>query len=260
MSRGIGTSLAAEREGNVGRRHTRARGRRRGVVAGTIGVFGEVLLTLGVVLLLFVVWQLWWTNLEADATQSDAVQGVSRAWDGQSNEAGSDPTHPIEGKVWGILYVPRFGAAYAKPIAEGTSLDVLDTIGVGHYADTQRPGQKGNVALAGHRQTHGQVFWDMDKLQDGDKAYIQTKDGIYTYTFRSRSIVAPSQGEVVLPVPDQPGAQPEQKLLTLTTCHPPFTTRMRMIVHFEQTSFSSADRPAPAAIADLVATTTGKGA
>lgn len=234
--------------------------RRHGVIAGAIGVLGEVLLTLGVILLLFVVWQLWWTNLEADAAQDSAVHSVTQAWDADGKKAtdGSDPTHPIEGKVWGILYIPRFGSAYAKPIAEGTSLDVLDTIGVGHYPDTQLPGEKGNVALAGHRQTHGQVFWDMDKLQDGDKAYIQTRDGIYTYTFRSRSIVAPSQSGVVLPVPDDPTATPTQKLLTLTTCHPPFTTRMRMIVHLEQTHFTPSGDAAPAAIADLVRKTTGK--
>jgi len=227
-----------------------------------VGGFGEILLTVGVLLLLFVAWQLWWTNLAAQGEQKQALQSITREWKAapqQDGKSASAPTHPIEGSVWGILYVPRFGEGYAKPIAEGVSLDVLDTVGVGRYPSTQMPGQVGNVGLAGHRQTHGQVFWDMDKLQDGDKAYIQTLDGVYTYTFRERVIVEPSQGDVLFPVPGHPEQKPTRKLLTLTTCHPPFTTDKRMVVHLEQTGFAPATKPAPAAIRALVASTTGIG-
>jgi sortase A len=215
-------------------------------------------LTAGVILLLFVVWQLWWTNIEADAVQKDAISDVTQEWKQTPASTASKPTRPIEGKVWGILYVPRFGDSYAKPIAEGTSTEVLDNIGVGHYKSTQMPGKLGNVAMAGHRQTHGQVFWDMDKLREGDKAYVQTAQGIWTYTFISRSIVAPSQSDVLLPVPGKPGKQPTVSQLTLTTCDPPFTTRMRMIVHMEQTAKPHKGQ-VPREIASLVKKTTGVG-
>jgi sortase A len=220
----------------VGRRAAQAH--RRGAVSTIVGGFGEILLTAGVILLLFVVWQLWWTNIEADAVQKDAISDVTQEWKQTPASTASKPTRPIEGKVWGILYVPRFGDSYAKPIAEGTSTEVLDNIGVGHYKSTQMPGKLGNVAMAGHRQTHGQVFW--------------------TYTFISRSIVAPSQSDVLLPVPGKPGKQPTVSQLTLTTCDPPFTTRMRMIVHMEQTAKPHKGQ-VPREIASLVKKTTGVG-
>lgn len=229
----------------------------RGPVSVLLGGFGEILLTFGVVVLLFVAWQLWWTNLEAAHAQDAAVGQTVHDWAQQGQ--GKAPTHPIEGSVWGILYVPRFGAGYAKPVAEGVGLEVLNTVGVGHYPQTQMPGRKGNVALAGHRQTHGEVFSAMDKLGPGDKAYLQTIEGTYTYTYRNTKIVYPSQGEVVFPVPGDASAEPTQKLLTLTTCHPPFTTDMRMVVHLEQSKFTPVSKPAPAAIRDLVQKTTGVG-
>ncbi|MGO1318648.1 MAG: class E sortase [Galactobacter sp.] len=231
-----------------------AQRQRRGVVSTVVGGFGEILLTAGLVLLLFVVWQLWWTNIEADAVQKDAITEVTEDW-GNAKD-GVKPTQPLEGKVWGILYVPRFGDGYAKPIAEGTSDEIMNTIGVGHYPSTQLPGELGNVAMAGHRQTHGQVFWDMDKLKDGDKAYVQTAEGIWTYTFTSRTIVSPATSSVLLPVPGKPNEEPSISQLTLTTCDPPFTTRMRMIVHMEQTA-ESGPGEVPGEIADIVKKTTG---
>jgi sortase A len=235
----------------VGRRSAQVR--RRGALSTVVGGIGEILLTIGLVLLLFVVWQLWWTNIEAEAVQKDAIHEVTQDW-GADDKV--DPTQPIEGKVWGILYVPRFGDGYAKPIAEGTTDEIMDTIGVGHYSSTQLPGELGNVAMAGHRQTHGQVFWDMDKLKEGDKAYVQTAEGIWTYTFTSRSIVSPAQSDVLLPVPGEPDQEPEISQLTLTTCDPPFTTRMRMIVHMEQVD-EAGPGDVPEEIADLVEKTTG---
>lgn len=225
------------------------RSHRRGIVSVLVSGFGEIALTLGLVLLMFVAWQLWWTNLEASQVQNKAIMEVSQAWQGNLGEI----THE---EVWGILYVPRFGDSYAKPIAEGVTPDVLDTTGIGHYPDTQVPGQMGNVGLAGHRQTHGQVFWDMDKLIPGDSAYVQTEQGIYTYRYKSTEIVYPSQSEVLYPVPGESGTKPTRNLLTLTTCHPPFTTNMRMVVQLEQSGFTPSAESPPPAIRSIVQTTT----
>lgn len=227
--------------------------KRRGCLSILIAAISDILWTVGVLLLLFVVWQLWWTNVEANKIQKDSILQAIESWDGNEN------LNPIEGSAWGILYIPAFGSGYAKPIAEGVELDVLNTVGIGHYPDTAMPGQLGNVGLAGHRQTHGQVFWDMDKLAYGDKAYIQTQDGIYIFTYEETTIVHPSQGEVLFPVPGDAVAAPTRKMLTLTTCHPPFTTDMRMVVHLEQTDFIPADVPAPSPIREVVLATTGIG-
>lgn len=227
--------------------------KRRGCLSILTTAVSDILWTVGVLLLLFSVWQLWWTNLEANKIQKDSILQALEKWDSEENLT------LIGGKAWGILYIPAFGSEYAKPIAEGVELDVLNTVGVGHYPDTAMPGQLGNVGLAGHRQTHGQVFWDMDKFSHDDNAYIQTKDGIYIFTYEDTSIVHPSQGEVLFPVPGNAAVEPTRKLLTLTTCHPPFTTDMRMVVRMEQTGFVPTGEPVPPAIRKVVLATTGIG-
>lgn len=220
--------------------------------------FAEVLLTAGVILLLFVAWQLWWTNLAADRTQTSVVSETARRWSHQKATGPAITRPPVDGEVWGILHVPRFGQDYAKPIAEGIDMDVLNSVGIGRYPGTQRPDEVGNIGLAGHRQSHGQVFWDMDQLRAGDEVYLQTHEGVYTYAYRSTHIVHPSQAEVLFPVPGDSSAEPTRKMLTLTTCHPPFTTDMRMIVHLEQTGFSAANMNPPVEIREAVSRTTGR--
>ena len=122
----------------------------------------------------------------------------------------------------GILYVPRFGAGYTRPIVQGTAPAVLDTLGIGHYQGTAMPGAVGNFAVAGHRQTHGAVLDHIDALVPGDRIYVQTREGYYVYVFRNSQIVLPSRTDVLLPVPTQPGAAPTESYLTMTSCNPRF--------------------------------------
>lgn len=229
-----------------------------------MGVFGEILITLGIVLLLFVGWELWWTNIDAGRTQSqvtsefvqDLTAGETDALSVPANadeDFGPAPITEIpDGETFGIFYIPRFGRDFAQPVTDGVGMDVLNTVGIGHYPRTQAPGEPGNFAVAAHRQTHGQVFWNIDKFQDGDKIYLQTRKGFYTYEWRDTEIVHPSQSEVLLPVPNQPGVDPTASLLTLTSCHPPFTTRMRIIAYAELESWRPADAGPPQEIANLV--------
>ncbi|QXQ10411.1 class E sortase [Paeniglutamicibacter sp. Y32M11] len=253
-----------------------------------MGGFGEILITLGILLILFVGWELWWTNLDADRAQSQvtseflkdltvAAPNFSDApeknpnqnpnensnegdeqGEEQSKDFGPAPITAIPGgETFGIFYIPRFGSNFAHPVTNGVGMDVLNTVGIGHYPDTQSPGELGNFAVAAHRQTHGQVFWDIDKFQDGDKIYLQTRKGFYTYEWRSTEIVSPSAGDVLFPVPHRPGVKPTTSILTMTSCHPPFTTRMRIIAYSELESWRPADAGAPAEIADLVQKTMG---
>lgn len=242
-----------------------------------LGIFGEILITLGVIVGLFVVWELWWTNIEADRQQNVIVEQTIERFSGQpapdaetgdksASEASADDrdrygTPPparmgAEGAL-GVLYVPRFGPDYARPLNEGVDTDVLDHLGIGHYPRTQAPGEAGNFAVAGHRQSHGQVFWNIDKLTTGDYLYVQTQEGYYTYRYTSTEIVHPSDSSVLLPVPHQPQEQPKESILTMTSCDPPYTTRMRIIAYAELESWRPSDAGPPGPIAETVKHTTG---
>ena len=273
-------SKVLNRRAGVAQETRRARPR-RSLMA--VQVAGELLITLGVIAGLFVAWQLWWTNVEADAAQGAAVKqfvmenqvplpgdpsGAGAADTAPANAAPPEPADPAavpvgdapaHGKAIGVIYIPRFGADYSRPIIEGTSSDVIDTLGLGRYAGTAMPGAEGNFVMAGHRQTHGAVLDNIHTLVPGDKIYVQTADGFYTYVFRNQEIVLPDRTDVILPVPTQPGAVPEQRLLTLTSCNPLFGSEERIIAYsaFESWQPLSAGPPAP--IAQQLAALQGKG-
>ena len=142
-----------------------------------VQIFGELLITLGCILVLFVAWQLWYTNIAANSAQKDAVQSLVQEFDATPEADAVEETHqaqgaenapssetydpltppitqaPAYGEVYGVVYIPRLGEGYARPLAEGVGTDVLDTLGLGRYPGTQLPGEYGNLALAGHRQT-----------------------------------------------------------------------------------------------------------
>ena len=80
------------------------------------------------------------------------------------------------------MYIPRFGDAWERNLVQGTDLAELNLHGLGHYVDSQMPGQVGNFAIAGHRNGYGQPLGDVDKLQPGDAVVVRTKDYWYVYT------------------------------------------------------------------------------
>jgi sortase A len=249
---------------------------RAGVVflRGTIQVLGELLITAGVVLLLFVAWQLWWTNVESDARQTEVIKEFAQDLGTAAPAAPEAPTAPAAPEDFGppvvgtapghagtigIMYIPRFGENYTRPIVQGTSQDVLDTLGLGHYSNTAMPGAVGNFAVAGHRQTHGAVLDNIHTLVPGDKIYVQTKDGFYVYVFRNNQIVMPSRTDVLEPVPTQPGVAPTESFLTMTSCNPRFGAEERIIAYALLDSWRPASAGPPAEIAAQVAAATGRG-
>lgn len=237
-------SPAASDLGNQRRGKSRHDSQRapRGVFSWVVQIFGELLITLGLVLMLFVGWELWWTNVQADQTQAQAVQNFAKELNAPTEPQG-DPNvdygpAPVTADpgptntVFGLAFIPRFGANYApRPLVQGTAQKQLDTLGLGHYPSTSMPGAKGNFAVAGHRQTHGAVLDNLDSLMPGDRIYIQTKQGYYTYVYRNSEIVTPNQTNVLDAVPMQPTAAPEQSLLTMTSCNPRFGTQERLIAY-----------------------------
>lgn len=245
--------------------------RRAGRGTSVVGVLGEVLITLGVLVLMFIAWQQWFNDVVVSNQTSDQASSLSQtlqksasaapaptATPGSTKPAGSSTnpaiTPPAKGTAtFGVLYVPRFGAGYKVPVAAGTTTSgTLDKGYAGHYDDTQMPGQVGNFAIAGHRTTHGAPFGSIANLRVGDHIYVQTAEGYYTYTFRNLEYVKPTQVQVLQPVPDAPkltAAQSKDRLITMTSCNPKYSAAERIIAYGVFTSWQPLSAGPPAEIA-----------
>jgi sortase A len=222
-----------------------------------LGVLGELIVTAGVLVLLFLGWQLWFNELVMGAQQQETAAAVSEDWALEPIAPLREPrpAEPIvrsepgdTGGVFANLIVPRFGEDYYRPIAQGVGLSsVLNTIGIGHYPGTQMPGEEGNFAVAAHRTTYGRPFNQVAELRDGDRLYVETADGWYVYDYLSTAIVPPTAVEVINAIP--PGMTDAGRYITLTTCHPMFSAAERMIVHGVLDAFYPRDGGIPTEIA-----------
>lgn len=252
------------------RRERRARPRRR---VSILGVIGELLITVGVVALLFVVWQMWIGDIIIGGQKHAEADALSQSWltssaaatepgaatasptPAPTPTAGAEPitipvlAQPAHGEQFGVMFVPRFGDDWKFTIAGGTSRkDILDLGEIGHYDDTAMPGEIGNTVYAAHRWTSGQPFDPIDKLVVGDAIVIQTAEGWYTYRFRTLEYVQDTQVEVLLPVPQQVGVDANGRYLTLTSCAPKLNMLERIIAYAVFDTFTpTADGP-PAAL------------
>lgn len=214
---------------------------------------GELLITAGVFLLLFVTWQLWWTTVETDRATHRVTTSLSHEWGDDVSSPATGRTAPpprvptpTAGSVFGIVHVPRFGRDWdPRPLVEGVGVSDLRH-GVGHYPQTVLPGQVGNFAMAGHRTTYGAPFNRIATLRRGDAVVVEVKAGWFLYRVSSTQIVLPTQVSVVAPVPGQPDARPTTRVLTMTSCHPEYSASQRYVVHatFESFTPRSAGRPA----------------
>ncbi len=258
--------LPATEETRRGRRRPRPRGR-----TGVAGVLGELLITAGVLVLLFLGWQLWWNDAVMAGSQSSAAAEISRTWieqdrlsRGHTAVPTPEPTGygvpvvaaaPGPADAFAVLYVPRFGADYHRSIAEGIGLDVLNSpqLGIGHYPGTQMPGEVGNFAVAAHRSANGGGMHLIHQLQLGDPIYVQTSDGFYTYRFRDLEYVSPATVEVLDPVPHRPEASAVDRIITLTSCNPFYSTAERIIAYGVFESWQPTSAGAPAELATIIA-------
>lgn len=232
-----------------------------GVVRGTIRTFGELCITAGLIMILFVVWQLWWTDIEANRDNENLASTLVTQWkDNPRDKLPDDPDTPVvaqtpeENKAFGIMYVPRFGDDYYRTIAEGVQLEpVLNRMGMGHYPSTARPGEVGNFAMAGHRVTYGKPLNLIAEMRPGDPVVIQTQEGFYTYTMRNFEIILPDATEVLAPVPAFPEYKGKERLMTLTACNPMFSARERYVIYAELTEWRPASQGPPDVIKDSAA-------
>nr|WP_203722773.1 class E sortase [Streptomyces coelicoflavus] len=208
-----------------------ARARKPGAAVIASRAIGEIFITTGVLMLLFVTYQLWWTNVRAHAQANQAASNLQDDWaKGKRNPGTFEP-----GQGFALLHIPKLDVVV--PIAEGIdSKKVLDRGMVGHYAEdglkTAMPDAKtGNFGLAGHRNTHGEPFRYINKLEPGDPIVVETQDKYFVYKMASiLPVTSPSNVSVLDPVPKQSGFKGPGRYITLTTCTPEFTSKYRMIV------------------------------
>ncbi|MFK4146959.1 class E sortase [Streptomyces sp. NPDC004065] len=209
----------------------RARARRPGAGVVISRAVGEVFITTGVLMLLFVTYQLWWTNVRAHAQAGNEAHQLQNDWaSGKRNPGSFEP-----GQGFAILHIPALDVVV--PIAEGTSKSkVLDKGMVGHYGqgdlNTAMPDAKtGNFGLAGHRNTHGEPFRYINRLKPGDAIVVETQDTYFVYkTASTLPVTSPANTAVLDPVPAGSGFTRPGRYITLTTCTPEFTSKYRLIV------------------------------
>jgi sortase A len=201
------------------------------LVRAGVRSLGEVLITVGVVLLLFCVYQLVWTNVESDRAQGKVSDSLRQQWSRQrSNESPNLQLSKSDfGKGFAFLHIPRLGKKYSVPVVQGVSLPDLSR-GVGHYPSTALPGQVGNFAVAGHRATNGEPFADLDAVKVGDSVVVETRLKWFTYVVDKVQIVQPTDVWVIEPVPGKPTQSPTRQLITLTTCNPRWASTQRLIL------------------------------
>ncbi|MFB7281707.1 class E sortase [Streptomyces hydrogenans] len=220
--------------------------RARNRIAGLISVFGELLITAGLVLGLFVVYSLWWTNVLADrAADKDGAQ-VRGEW--------ADPgpgALDTKGGL-GFLHVPAFGGDEIL-VKQGTGSTVLNNGVAGYYTDpvaSALPQDKqGNFTLAAHRDGHGAKFHNIHKLKNGDPIVFESKDTWYVYkVYKTLPETTKYNVDVLQPVPEESGKKAPGRYITLTTCTPMYTSDYRYIVWGElaRTEKVDADRTPPA--------------
>ncbi|AVV47373.1 class E sortase [Streptomyces sp. ID05-04B] len=218
-----------------------------------VRTFSELCVTVGAVIVLFVVYVLFWTGVRADRAMDDQIDALHDQWDRQAAapDPGASPTGATRqpsyrsGRPFAVMYIPRLGFTWNKPVLEGTSTGTLKR-GLGHYAGTAGLGQTGNFSVAGHRRTYGDPFRDFPELRRGDAVVLT--DGTTWFTYRIDKgpyKTVPSDVEVIDAVPRKSGYTRPGRYLTLTTCDPEWGHSHRLIVwaHLDSTQPVEAGEP-----------------
>lgn len=190
---------------------------------------GELAVTVGLIMLLFTSYEL--VGKQAEIANSQRL--FSSTLDQQWHSPVDSPDDPVvyngplaDGQPFARLYLP--GLALNWAVVEGVSLTDLRH-GPGHYPDSQRPGQVGNFAMAGHREPG--VFWDLDQIRVGDPVVVETDRAWWIYQVTESLVVKPTSVEVVRANPADPARAPTKAMLTLTTCNPKWGNWQRLVVH-----------------------------
>ncbi|MEU6148212.1 class E sortase [Streptomyces sp. NPDC047081] len=207
--------------------------RRPGRIAMAVSFFGELLITAGLILGLFVVYSLWWTNVVADRKADKQADKVRDSWAQQDQDTGPGALDTKNGI--GFLHVPAMKNGEVL-VEKGTSTKVLNDGVAGYYIDPAKAtlpmtGKKGNFTLAAHRDGHGAKFHNIDKLKKGDPIVFETKDKWYVYkVYAVLDETSKYNVKVLAQIPKESGKTKAGHYITLTTCTPVYTSRYRYVV------------------------------
>ncbi|QNS05296.1 class E sortase [Streptomyces xanthii] len=227
-----------------------------------VRTFSELCITVGAAIVLFVVYVLFWTGVKADSAMSHQIDDLQDQWARRpvataspdpgpapgEESADTSPPEPAayrDGKPFAVMYIPRFGFTWNKPVLQNTEVDTLKK-GLGHYAGTAQLGQKGNFAVAGHRRTYGDPFKDFPRLRPGDQVVLTDGTTWFTYVIDTEPYkTLPGDVGVIDPVPRKSGYKEPGRYLTLTTCEPEWGHSHRLIVwaHLDATQPVEAGKP-----------------
>ncbi|MGC0330801.1 sortase A [Streptomyces sp. SAI-170] len=206
-----------------------------------VRTLSELCITAGTLIVLFVGYVLFWTGVQADDAMAEQIDRLQERWAQEpARPAAATPRPPApyrSGQPFAVMYVPRLGFTWNKPVLEGTAAGTLKK-GLGHYAGTARLGQQGNFAVAGHRRTHGDPFKDFPRLRRGDAVVLTDGTSWFTYRIdKGPYRTVPTDVAVVDPVPRASGYDRPGRYLTLTTCDPEWGHSHRLIVwaHLDET-------------------------
>jgi LPXTG-site transpeptidase (sortase) family protein len=220
--------------------------------------FGEILITLGVIVLLLAAYEVWGKAAVVASHQAELDRSLDREWSGPDptvtaspeqpdrEEATPQPLGPPPGHAIARLYLPSIGKFWV--VVEGVALADIRWA-PGHYPTSAMPGEVGNFAVAGHRNPA--TFWDLDRVAAGDVVVVETRETWYVYQVTRNHIVTPDAVEVVAPVPGQPGVEPSEAMLTLTTCNPKWDNYQRLVVHATLVDQQPQSAGRPAALGGL---------
>lgn len=195
-------------------------------MSAVLRVVAELLLTAGALLAALAFYLLVWTNVQTAAAQEDLLHEFRTQ---QDDAQPGRPDRPETGDGLNVLQIPRLGDDWRWVVVEGVDLKTLNKA-PGHFPHTALPGQVGNYAVAGHRATHGEPFAHLDRLVEGDKVYVESADGWFTYQVTWSRIIAPNHTEILAPVAGKPGQTATARTLTLVTCNPRWGSTERLVV------------------------------
>jgi sortase A len=188
---------------------------------------GELCITAGLILLLFVAYELWGTGAYTQKQQNKLGDELTRSWNASAGKVTTERVRLGHGVA--LIRIPRLGKKFHYVVIEGVSVADLRK-GPGHYPGTALPGQIGNFVVSGHRTTYLAPFNRLGELHTGDTILIDTRASQYVYKITGKKIVRPDDIDVAAPVPEHPKANPTKRLITLTTCNPKYSAAQRLII------------------------------
>ena len=192
---------------------------------------GDLLITIGGVILLYIVYLLWWTDVVAHQAAQGNMCRLGREW-----ARSVAVQQPRSAEPFATLEIPAIRNPETWPVLDGVQQTELKQ-GVGWYPTTQLPGRPGNFAVAAHRRTWGDMFRYLNEVKTGDTIVVRAGNTVYTYRIVQDPVYLPPTAiEVLKPIPAHSGLTRPGTYITLTTCDPVYNATRRMAVFGELAS------------------------